>query len=73
MTKEKDIRELAPGETFYFQGHKLEVVEARGCSKCFILNNTDLVCCEKLSEMNLIPRCLIREDDKEVVFIEVKD
>lgn len=70
--KEKNIRDLAIGETFYFKGHKLKVVEVRNasCNGCFILKNKGDKGCNAFTKDNLIPECLNRKDGKLVIFVK---
>lgn len=74
--REKNIRNLEVGETFYFDGHKLKVVEETNscnCQGCFIFNVEDIPCCDYLVRENLLPECVTRQDGKDVIFLEERE
>ena len=72
-----DFKQLAIGEVFDFEGHKLKVEEAingscNGCffDKCKFHNGCN--CCILLNK-GVIPECTLRVDKNRIIFKEIKD
>ena len=66
---DKEFENLAVGKRFVVDGIEYEVVEGCHCYDCS-LNTRD--CLEKLCD-DKIPGCINREDNKRVIFKEVKE
>ena len=72
-----DFKQLAIGEVFDFEGHKLKVEEdinksCNGCffDKCKFHNGCN---CDILLNKGVIPQCNLRVDKNSIIFKEIKD
>src|SRR5574344_1464870 len=72
-----DFKQLAIGEVFDFEGHKLKVEEGindscNGCffDKCKFHNGCN---CDILLNKGVIPKCTLRVDKNSIIFKEIKD
>ena len=72
-----DFKQLAIGEVFDFEGHKLKVEEdindsCNGCffDKCKFHNGCN---CDILLNKGVIPQCTLRVDKNSIIFKEIKD
>ena len=70
-----DFKQLAIGEVFDFEGHKLKVEEDinDSCNGCFFDKFPNGCNCGTLLHKGVIPECTLRVDKNRIIFKEIKD